>query len=186
VPAFRVVYAGSLYGARRPEPVLAALAAVAPEAKALGRPIEVVVAGQAFEHRGALEDAQVQVDLRGYLAHRASVALVKSADLILVLIGTDDADKHAPSGKLYEAVAAGPPVLAWAPEDGEAARVLAQTGAGVAAQTPEALEAAVRAALAGRLPVRPLADRGPALEPYDRRTIARRFAAILAQLSFPA
>ncbi len=51
--------------------------------------------------------------LGGYLPHKKATALLRSADALLVLVGVEPADRHAPSGKLYEAIAAGPPVIAW-------------------------------------------------------------------------
>lgn len=176
---FRVVYAGSLYGARNPRPVLEVLRTLVPA----DRPLEVVIAGAAHEHAPELARAGLKLELRGYRPHKEVTALLRSADAILVIVGVEAADKHAPSGKLYEAIAAGPPVIAWAPKDGEAARILRETRAGIAAETPEELQAAFVAALEGRLEISTLAERAPSLVQYDRRTAAAQVARLLDRLS---
>lgn len=174
---FRVVYAGTLYGARRPEPVLAALRAVEAEVLASGRRLEILVAGAAHEHTETLRASGLPLTLCGYLPHQKATALLRSADALLVLVGVELADRHAPSGKLYEAIAAGPPVIAWARTDGEAARVLYETGTGVAAEDEAGLSLALSAAIRGELRVVPLAARE--LRAYDRRTTAAIIAALL-------
>jgi glycosyltransferase involved in cell wall biosynthesis len=182
-PSFRVAYAGSLYGTRRPEPLLEALQAVAPRCAEAGRPLELIVAGSTYEHESALRGAPIPIELRGYRTHAEAIALIRSADVVLVMVGTLDSDRLAASAKVYEAVAAGPPVIAWAPLDGEAAEVIARTGAGKTVADPKALEAALLEVLGGSAGVKPLPERSAALERYDRRVIAKRYAELLAQTS---
>ncbi|MFO0722395.1 MAG: glycosyltransferase [Myxococcota bacterium] len=178
---FRVVYAGSLYGSRRPDAVLEALRAFLPSASAAGRKLEIVLAGSTHEHEATLRDSGLPIELRGYLPHREATALLRSADAILVIVGVEEADRHAPSGKLYEAIAAGPPVLAWACTDGEAARVLSSTQAGRAVERSADLAEALRAVLEQRAPVAPLVARD--LIPYQRQTTARQIAEILDRIT---
>lgn len=178
---FRVVYAGSLYGARRPEPILSALKNLEAPAKKAGKPLDIVIAGSTFEHDAALRDSGLPIEIRGYRPHREVISLLKSADLILVIVGVEAADRHAPSGKLYEAIAAGPPVIAWAPVDGEASAVLSSTGAGLAVENEAQLFEAASAVLDGALEVKPLAERK--LAAYDRRTSAKKLARILDALT---
>ncbi len=174
----RLVYTGSLYGRRRPEPLLDAIRAYAEPER-----VELVIAGSAFEHEATLRQSGLHVDLLGYVPHRDAAALMLSADAILVLVGDEVADEQPVPGKLYEAVAAGPPVICWARANSEAAKVMAEVSAGVVVEDAAGLARAVAAAADGSLDASSLDARAAALEKYDRRAIAREMAALLrAQL----
>ena len=180
-PSFRVVYTGTLYGKRTPRPMLAALTRIAARADALCRPVELIVAGSTFEHTRMLDESPIPTELRGYRPHAEVVALTRSADAVIVLVGDEVADEQPVPAKLYEAIAAGPPVVAWARQRSEAARVIEQTGAGYVAASAEAMADALLTILEDRADLLPLAQRP--LEPYDRRTIAARYAALLDRVA---
>jgi glycosyltransferase involved in cell wall biosynthesis len=177
---FRVVYAGSLYGPRGPSALLDALERLAPRAAARDRPVELVIAGAPNEHAERLRAAPFTIELRGVRPHTEAVALLRSADAIAVLVGTEDADRHAASAKVYEAVAAGPPVVAWAPTDGEAAAVVEAVGAGWTATEADGLHAAFVEILESGGRGRARSEAG--LRRFDRRTIAGDFCALFDRL----
>ncbi len=97
-----------------------------------------------------------------------------------MLVGTEDADRHAASAKVYEAVAAGPPVVAWAPTDGEAAAVVEAVGAGWTATEADGLHAAFVEILESGGRGRARSEAG--LRRFDRRTIAGDFCALFDRL----
>ena len=68
-------------------------------------------------------------------------------------------------------------MIAWARTDGEAARVLCETGTGIAAEDEAQLAGALVAVIQGELPLVPVAARD--LRAYDRRTTAAIIAALL-------
>ena len=179
--SLRIVHAGTLYGSRRPGPLLEALARV--QAERPERKIELVVAGETHEHTDELARAPIRVDMRGYLSHRDTIALLRSADAIAALVGTDPEDDHALPAKLFEAAALGPPVLCWAREQSESARFIRAAAAGRIVPDQPAIERAVLDLIDGRLSVSPLGSRDAVLAPHHRREIARRFAELLDAIS---
>jgi len=67
----------------------------------------------------------------GYLSHNESVAELLDADLILLPLRQDPEYRKVLPGKIFECLAARKPILGIGQEDGAAAMVLKETGAGV-------------------------------------------------------
>lgn len=126
------------------------------------------------------------VHLRGYLPHRESVALAKSADALFLPMHDLPRGTRARivPGKAYEYLGAARPILAAVP-DGDARDLLEQTGNAILVR-PNDLDGMVAAVL------RLLAGDGPAAAParavvaeYDRRALAQRLAATLDRVCEP-
>ncbi len=176
---FRVAYTGTLYGPRASRTWLDGLGQARDAVRRHGRSLQLAIAGQLGHLERRLGPMPVMADVRGYSSHAESVALIKSAAAILVLISTEPTLRHATSAKLYEAIAAGPPVIAWARRDGECAKVLADSGAGWVGETSDEIAAFIAGIASGERQARPLDARADALAPFDRREIAERFAGLL-------
>lgn len=94
---------------------------------AVASQLELRVAGRvAPEAMRLLQGCGPVVRLLGFLPQGEAFAHVRDADYTLLIVGTPDAQ----SGKLFEYLAAGKPVLALTPPHGEIARVLNETKAG--------------------------------------------------------
>ena len=156
---FRIVYAGSFYLRRDPLPFLNALAAI----RRCGGPrqLDVQLVGDCrfFEglplapevERLGLSDIVTFVD---WLPHDQSVAMMQSADLLLLL--AQDQPLSIPN-KAYEYLGTGKPILAVVDRDGETARVLKEVGGHIVLSgddPPDAMQRALTAALGA-----PFADR---------------------------
>lgn len=70
------------------------------------------------------------VSVLPYKPHREIVKDMTASDALLLISGSDP---EITTGKIYEYLAAGRPVLAFAPPDGEAARLIYETEAGIVA-----------------------------------------------------
>jgi glycosyltransferase involved in cell wall biosynthesis len=151
---FRIVYAGSFYIRRDPRGFFKALSAIRVRGKSLRR-LDVQLVGDCryFEgeplapeiERLGLADVVTFVD---WLPHKESVALISSADLLLLL--AQDQALSVPN-KVYEYLGTGKPILALADRDGETARVLREVGGQFIISEdapPDALEIAIADALA--------------------------------------
>ncbi len=116
----RFVYTGVFYDAQRPDIFLRAFAEAREQA---GGEIEAVFAGLVPPYFDALV-AELElgdaVCYEGYLAHPASVALLKSADVLWMTVGEVDGAGQISTSKIYEYMGSGLPILALVP-DGEAA-----------------------------------------------------------------
>jgi len=139
---FRITHTGSFFGRRDPRPFLQALAdsGLDVEARFLGDFRET---DRAWAEPLALGD---RLRLLPYAPRTESLALQRDSEALLLLIPeAGGRGKGVLSGKVFEYVAVGRPILAVVPPDGAAAELIRETGAGVVA-APEDVEA-IRSAL---------------------------------------
>jgi glycosyltransferase involved in cell wall biosynthesis len=137
--------------------LLEALGRLARDEPAVAARLRLVLAGRldaAEQDLIAAHDLGDVVRHVGHLSRADSLALQRRGD-VLVLITSADLSWELP-GKLFEYLGAGRPILALA-QDNEAARVIAETGAGtlVAPGDAEAVAAALRRIAQGDLPPAP-------------------------------
>ena len=141
-----LVHTGRLAAADRdPRPLLTALRELATEEPDSAARLELVIAGPTTEAELALLDADLapaRVLLAGSVSRPEAIALQRSADALLLL--TAGTRTFEAPGKLFEYLAAGKPIVALA-EGNEAARILAEVGAGIACSPRDV--GAIKAAL---------------------------------------
>lgn len=131
-----IVYTGRLYpGKRDPEPLFRALA----QARARGEDVyrRVAVHFYSFDDpwlRGLIKQYGLEdsVMLHDYVTYRRSIELQRAADVLLFLDWTDVQAEGVLTGKLFEYLGTGRPIMALGPrKDSEAAAVIAQSACGV-------------------------------------------------------
>jgi len=149
-----LVHTGTLSGprGRDPRPFLSALEAFNASRAAGDQRIRLVLAGRPSaddERLLALASTGRAVHPLGLIDRPASLALQRGADALLLLTGNHRSEA---TGKLFEYLASGRPILALA-EGNEAARIVRETGTGVAVPSgsPEAIRAALDALADGSL-----------------------------------
>jgi len=143
-----VVHTGALGGDvwRDPEPLFTAMRWILAHNPDAAHRLRLVLAGPLDAHlRELLDDADgAGVRHVGQLSREGSLALQRSADALLLLTSPHHVS-HA-TGKLFEYLAAGKPIIALA-RGNEAARIVKETGTGVAV-APDDVEAIAQALLA--------------------------------------
>lgn len=188
------VYTGIFYRERNPRPLLRAVRRLIDRGAVDRRRLRLRFAG-VFDYPGYTENADAVrelevgdvVEVLGHVPHRRAVALLKGADVLLLINDVDPAFGGAfIPGKLFEYMAAQRPILALS-VPGEAASVVERFGLGevVPPEDDAAIEAAVlrfyrrweRGELAGPQPLPPEAHRR-----YERREQARALAELLDEL----
>jgi glycosyltransferase involved in cell wall biosynthesis len=128
---FRLTHAGSFFGKRDPKPFLRALAESGLEDVTVRFLGDFRPADREFMESLGLED---RVELIDHVPRRESLRLQRDSDVLLLLIpDAGGRGRGILSGKVFEYLAAERPVLAIVPEDGAAARLIRDTGAGVVA-----------------------------------------------------
>jgi glycosyltransferase involved in cell wall biosynthesis len=177
---FRITHTGSFFGRRDPRPFLQALADSDLD----------VVARFLGDFRDADRDWAEGLGLGDrfavlpYAPRAESLALQRDSEALLLLIpDAGGRGKGVLSGKVFEYVAVGRPILAAVPPDGAAAELIRETGAGVVAPPDD--PAAIRAALEelhgrwrdGALPDVELTDEWR--DRLSRRTRVEEMAAVL-------
>jgi glycosyltransferase involved in cell wall biosynthesis len=140
----RIVYTGVIYPGRRdPSPLFAAIAMLGDGAQNVtvdfyGQDLRTV--NELAQRYGVSE----QVHLRGPIAHIDSLAQQQTADVLLLLLGSDPREVGVYTGKLFEYIGSGRPILAVGGSKGVAAEMIRSRGLGVVASDPEAIAGALR------------------------------------------
>ncbi len=139
---FRITHTGSFFGRRDPRPFLQALhdSGLDVVARFLGdfRP-----ADREWAEGLGLGD---RLEILPYAPRTVSLALQRDSEALLLLIPeADGRGRGVLSGKVFEYVAVGRPLLAAVPPDGAAARLIEETGAGLVVSPDD--PAAIRSAL---------------------------------------
>jgi glycosyltransferase involved in cell wall biosynthesis len=139
---FRITHTGSFFGKRDPRPFLTALdeSGLDVQARFLG---DFRSSDRAWAEERGLGD---RLELIPYAPRQAALELQRDSEALLLLIpDAGGRGKGVLSGKVFEYIAVGRPILAAVPPDGAAAELIRETGAGVVAAPDD--PAAIRGAL---------------------------------------
>jgi glycosyltransferase involved in cell wall biosynthesis len=162
-------------GGASPRPLLAALSLLDP---AVAERFEVVLAGPLTADEVELAGApglESLVRVVGSLEHSRALELQRAADTLLVV--TEGAARRSVStGKLFEYLAAGRPILVLG-EETEAARIVAETGTGTATSATDPRE--IAQALERAATAVPATRDDAALERYSWPVLAGRYAELI-------
>jgi len=184
---FTVVYAGKLYEGRDPATFLEGVRrGIASGAFGAGD-IEIRFVGAAPDGAtAAVKASGLPVVTRNNVSHREAVSEIISAHASLLIIGGGPAMGTTLTGKIFEYLRAGRPIIAMVPPDGAAARLIAETEGGYVIRPDDADgAAAVLTELYDKYRRRELDEPktpSPALKRYDRREVAGAFAGLLDSL----
>lgn len=178
---FRISYVGALYGDRDAAPVFAALRAVIDRGTVDPNNLEIRLVGhQMLDPSPDLE--RIPITRVGYVDHAAAVEEMTSADALLFY---SPASNRGSSGKIFEYLAAGRPVLCIAGSDNFAFQLVDELDAGPCAEPsdPAGIEAAIEGLYRrwedGELRV--TADvRTEVLRRFSRPALAQQLATVLS------
>ena len=137
---------------------------------------------QSIEEQGLSQ----HVTYSPYIPHDQVSAVHRSSTLLLLLLMPDSEPraKGLLTGKLFEYLASGRPILCIGPEDGDAARILKETQAGVTVRfedrerMKETIKELYHKYLENGLPDNSNAE----IERYSRRELTKQYAKILNQI----
>lgn len=118
-------YCGNIYSYRCPTNFLKALSNCFDKNPNVREKIQVNFIGCVDEETETLVEKlglKDQIDVKGYVDHKKSISFLLSSDVLLLII--DEAGKSILTGKIFEYLAAGKPILAMIPPEGEAAVLL--------------------------------------------------------------
>jgi glycosyltransferase involved in cell wall biosynthesis len=178
---FRLSYVGALYGERDAAPVFAALHALIDRRALDPAKLEVRLVGhQALDPSLDLE--KIPIARVGYVDHAAAIGEMTSADALLFYA---PASNRGSSGKIFEYLAAGRPILCVAGADNFALQLVDELDAGPCAQPSDqagievAIEGLYRRWERGELGVSGEV-RAEVLRRFSRPALAQQLAAVLA------
>ena len=127
--AFSLVHVGSLYATRDPRVVWRAVRRLRKRGE-VGRLVVRLIGKTDGAVRASARTSGASVEAVPYVRHAEAVLEQARAGLLLLSIERFPADDGMVTGKLYEYLASGRPVLGVGPTEGDAAALLAETGAG--------------------------------------------------------
>lgn len=149
----RILYCGEIYRDKRdPSPLFEALARLDPWER---ERVVVDFYGASVDHVGALAAAHglvSHVRTHERVPYRQALALQQEADVLLSLLWDDAREGGVYSGKLFEYVGAGRPVIALGWEKGVAARLVRERRLGIASNDPERLRSALSEWIQRKMP----------------------------------
>jgi glycosyltransferase involved in cell wall biosynthesis len=179
---FVLTHVGTIYDSIDPRPALRALADLAAKGVIDRERLEVRLVGSIWLP-GFTAPAGLRVRTIGYIEHGRAVAEMHEATALLLYLPTSTL---APSGKLFEYLGSGRPLLCLAHSDSLGSRLVREWNAGVVAD-PHDEESIAQALLRlwrrwqeGDLPDQKLVRRR-VLERFSRRAAAARLAEVLGQ-----
>lgn len=187
---FTIQYSGLLYTPQRDAaPVLKALRQLIQEKKIDRKQIQFRITGasepanlEAARQYG-LEEILVQT---GYISHSKALQCNLESNLLLLLVGDEAKFKNVYTGKFFEYLRSGRPILALAPKGGAVARVLRETGHGESFLSTQVgqIKAMIlweyRKWQSGE-PAELL--RAPAIARFERKELTRQLAEVLDRVS---
>lgn len=167
----KLLYTGTFYGEISPVPFLDALSDLkaAHPREAAGLRVRFVGAtSERFAGAVAARGLSELVTLTPYVEHAQALELMAAADVALMFLAPGEKSRPIYTGKLFEYLGVGVPVLAMVP-DGVAADLIREAEAGtvVAPDDPRAIRAALRQLV--------VAKRAGRLERAPRRDVVSRF-----------
>lgn len=167
---FRITHTGSFFGRRSPRPFLTALrdSGLDVVARFVG---DFRAADREWAAGLGLGD---RLELHSHTGRRRALELQRDSEALLLLIPeADGRGRGVLSGKVFEYLAAERPILAAVPQDGEAARLLRETGTAILVGPDDTV--GMRAALEGLVARwRAGSLNGAALAPGLRERLSRR------------
>ena len=183
---FRVTHTGLFAEDGNPLALWDALAAKCAEDEAFRNALRIRLIGKVDEAIVSAIEARGLgpcLDNLGYRPHDVAVAEQRAASLLILPLRQEPEYRNVLPGKIFEYLAARRPVLGIGQEDGAAAQVLADTGAGVMCDWDQsaAIRSAVDRAWSAHLAGSAFSSSG--IDRYTRRHLTRLLATLLNQLS---
>lgn len=131
---FIMIYSGILYSKERSiEPILKSLKKLIDEGKVFSKEIIIrLVANTNEEHRRLVAEYNMQdnVELYDYMDYDSSNQVAIDGDLLVCFVGDQEKFKGVYTGKIFNYLRCGVPILAIAPTNGAVAKILEETKQG--------------------------------------------------------
>lgn len=185
---FTITYLGVLSKIQNPSNLWQALAELIKEDSGFDKSLRINMIGQidsavvsSIDENGLTQ----HVAYSPYMPHDQVSAVHRSSTLLLLLLMPDSEPraKGLLTGKLFEYMASGRPILCIGPEDGDAARILRETGAGqtISFEDKEKMKEALKNLYQRYLENTLESNTNPKVENYSRQVMTQQYAALLNQ-----
>ncbi len=177
-------YIGTVYTLTNPSELVEALQGLPPEVKSR---FVLRFIGHIEEpsFRRALLQLGNMVELKGFMPQREALALMNETDYLLLI----NHDPHNVGGKFYDYIGSGKPILAAVHPQGDACQLIEGLRAGWWANIHDVAEVRklfLDASTRGKPPFPDFKPDTAKIAQYERRTLAKRYAALLHSIATSA
>ena len=123
------------------------------------------------------------VEMIPYIPHNQVIEEQRRSHVLLLFINNTPNAKGVLTGKLFEYLASGRPVLAVGPEDGDVAKVLAETGIGITVDFygKEKIKSSLRSYYQKYKENQLITKRSESVERFSRKNLAKEYVQLLNQ-----
>ncbi|MBR0177868.1 MAG: glycosyltransferase [Bacteroidales bacterium] len=182
--SFTLTHLGVLTPSRNAPALWETLKALKDENETFAKSLRIRLVGQVDQsvvQNLEAEGLMPNTEIVAYIPHDEVLAAQQSSQVLLLLINDTPNAKGILTGKLFEYLASGRPILCIGPEDGDAARILNETKAGttVSFEGKEKMKKSVKALFNKYLEGNLANNTSPTVEQYSRRNLAGEFAEML-------
>ena len=180
---FRIVFTGVWKDGYNPAPLYDVIDWLRRSKPELLSDVEVIAAGFT-PGEAARRGLTGHITEVGVLSHHDAVSLMNSADVLFLTNGDGARQQLGLPGKMYEYLATGRPMLALTDPHGDAGRIIALVGGGIAVppDDPGALLEVMTTACQNKKLDAPPQNR-EALSAFERPNLARRLAGVLDEIT---
>ena len=121
------------------------------------------------------------VEIIPYIPHNQVIAEQQKSDVLLLFVNNTPNAKGILTGKIFEYMASGRPILCIGPEDGDSARILneTQTGITVDFNDKEKMKSVILDLIKKHKENQLVINDNAAIEKYSRRNLTKRYAELL-------
>ncbi len=185
--SFSIAHIGSMVKTRNPEIFWKALSEIISENKTFGDDLEIKLIGQVdYSVRQSIQSYKLEdyVTFTEYLSHEDVRGVQSQSQVLLLLINNTPNAKLVVTGKIFEYMNSGRPILCIGPKDGDAAFILAETHTGqtIGYNDVEALKTQVLKYY-NQYKKGVLKSEGKNIEKYSRKNLTQKLAELLDLIS---
>jgi glycosyltransferase involved in cell wall biosynthesis len=184
---FTIVHVGAMNRDRNHPAFWQALAEVRKKNPDFARDLKIRLVGK-LDHSvlRSIEEFQLRdcVEITSSLPHNQVIPLLQSASILYLPINNTPNARSIATGKLFEYLSAGRPILGVGPTDGDAADIINECRGGQMIaftdreRIKKTLEEWIRRFREGKLSVEPIS-----IDQYSRKTLTEKYAGLLDQLN---
>lgn len=184
---FTITYTGSLYGRRSPKTFLEAIKEIIEDDKNMKSELRIQFIGNVHIAKEIAERLNLTdlVTSSGFVSHQQVFSYIVNSNILLLIIGSGKNDNTISTGKLFEYMGSGTPILALVPE-GVAADLIESANIGVVVH-PNDIEGIKKAILQlykkykkGELNIEPNQE---IIKQHDMRILSKKFAKVLDEVA---
>ena len=184
---FTMSHIGIVGANRNPETLWSAIADIVETQNFVSLPIRIRLIGQV--DNSVLEsikrhNIEKYVEIIPYIPHNQVIMEQQKSDVLLLFVNNTPNAKGILTGKLFEYMASGRPILSIGPEDGDSARILneTQTGVTVDFDDKEKMKSLILDMMQKHQENRLVANDIKAVEKYSRSNLTKEFVKILNEI----